>query len=193
MTLDAVGRMKLLMARLLEALLVLLAVRVCAVCGVACCDMAALTRTALRATLVRVGALLVWFSLKLALPKCTVRCPLPTLPLPVTFRTTTTCCPMLEPLLLLRLAGTGVRLADAPLTIRICGGMLFCIVSGRLLGDESTDTVCSGVLLTTIGIRLTVFVEAALLMDERDERRLFLELLRSTSRRTACIGEVWTL
>lgn len=78
--------------------------------------------------------------------------------------------PTLEPLLLLRLAGTP----------RPGVGRVFCAARGRLLGDESTETVA--VRCTEGRRRTTVCVEAPLLMEDLEERKLFRELLRSTSR-----------
>jgi len=95
--------------------------------------------------------------------------------LDILLRTRITLGPTLEPLLLLLLAGTP----------RPGVGRRFWAASGLLLGEESTDTVAP--VRWTAGRRLTtVCVEAPLLMDDREERRLFLELLRSTPARTCC-------
>lgn len=95
-------------------------------------------------------------------------------------RTTTILGPTLEPLELERLAGTPPKPAKRVGLLR-----RFCVVRGLLLGEESTDTVCRGdlfKLLFPMGMRLTVCVEAPLFMEEREERKLLRELLRSTSR-----------
>lgn len=87
--------------------------------------------------------------------------------------------PTLEPLELERLAGTPAAKRLGLVFIR------FCVVKGRLVGDESADSVCRGVLcnpLPDMGMRFTVLVEVALLMEDREERKLLRELLRSTSR-----------
>uniref|UniRef100_A0A2M4C5Y2 Putative secreted protein n=1 Tax=Anopheles marajoara TaxID=58244 RepID=A0A2M4C5Y2_9DIPT len=89
---------------------------------------------------------------------------------------------MLEPLELLRLAG-------APRWM-----LLLAVPSGRFVGELLADNVdgpCSGLALAS-GVALfelalsggtlrTVFVDTALLSEERDDRKLVRELLRSTS------------
>lgn len=79
---------------------------------------------------------------------------------------------MLEPLELLRDAG--VRF------VVLFVGAAFCVLSGRLRGLEA---LTFGGVADFNGTFLTVFVETALLIEERELRRLARELLRSTSRR----------
>jgi len=74
--------------------------------------------------------------------------------------------PMLEPLELLRLAGTRVRLVDA--------FELFCSTNG-FFGIADVDGFN--------GIFLTVLVDTALLSEERELLKLVRELLLSTSKR----------
>lgn len=176
----AVGRMKLLTDR------VLLELRCCWLLGLppilaSCCwFIAFFTSTTLRAALIRDWVCgwdcdwdcdWDWFSLKLVLPLIFVRGAV----LVILLRTRITLGPTLDPLLLLLLAGTP----------RPGVGRIFWAASGLLLGEESTDTVAPA--RCTAGRRLTtVCVEAPLLIEEREERRLFLELLRSTPARTCC-------
>lgn len=92
--------------------------------------------------------------------------------------------PMLDPLELLRLAGVPARVDLALLA-------LSGLFAGELCADND-DVTCElpppspldelkGEDFGRNGTFLTVLVETALLREERDERRLVRELLRSTS------------
>lgn len=80
--------------------------------------------------------------------------------------------PILDPLELLRDAG-----------VRFVVLAAFCVESGRLfvLLLEAAAAAVFGVVFN--GTFLTVFVDTALLMEDRELRRLARELLRSTSKR----------
>lgn len=76
--------------------------------------------------------------------------------------------PILDPLELLRLAGT--RFEDLAIGE-------FCVARGRLLGDDSVEEVMYGLRATL----RTVLAETELFRDDRELRKLVRELLRSTS------------
>lgn len=92
-------------------------------------------------------------------------------------------CPILDPLELLRLAGVPDR---GVLTLPALRGLF----AGELCADREVSTgpdpaspleVVRGDDFGRNGTFLTVLVETALLSEDRDERRLVLELLLSTS------------
>lgn len=99
-------------------------------------------------------------------------------------------CPILDPLELLRLAGVPDR---GVLTLPALRGLLV----GELCADRVVCTgpdpaspleVVRGDDFGRNGTFLTVFVETALLSEERDDRRLVRELLLSTSNCCCCLA-----
>lgn len=102
-------------------------------------------------------------------------------------------CPILDPLELLRLAGVPDR---GVLTLPALRGLLV----GELCAERVVETgpdpaspleLVRGDDFGRNGTFLTVFIETALLSEERDDRRLVLELLLSTS--NCCCLTVFTL